>query len=272
MTMSATLPQTSNAIRSFGDHLRDWRKRRRLSQLDMALEAEISTRHLSFLETGRAKPSREMVLKLADHLEAPLRERNALLLAAGFAPMFGERGLDHPALADVRAAVSEWLAAHEPYPALAIDRRWNLVAANAAVGPLLEGVEPALLAPPLNVLRLSLHPGGLARRIVNLAEWRTHLFHRLRRELAAGGDAELAALTAELEALPGPPPRPGSAAAAEVLTPLVLRAPDGTTLSLITTTAVFGTPLDVTVAELMLETLLPADAATRAWFATASTR
>jgi transcriptional regulator with XRE-family HTH domain len=253
--------------RSFGEHLRDWRRRRRLSQMDMALEAEISTRHLSFLETGRAKPSREMVLKLADRLEAPLRERNALLLAAGYAPVFGERGLDHPALENIRAAVSEWLAAHEPYPALAIDRRWTLVAANAAVAPLLDGVDPALLQPPLNVLRLSLHPGGLAKRIVNLAEWRTHLFHRLRRELDAGGDAELAALVSDLEALPGPPPRPGRDAVAEVLTPLVLEAPDGTVLSLITTTAVFGTALDVTVSELMLETLLPADPATRAWFA-----
>lgn len=264
LTATASAPAPG---RSFGEHLRDWRKRRRLSQMDMALEAEISTRHLSFLETGRAKPSREMVLKLAERLEAPLRERNALLLAAGFAPVFGERGLEHPALENVRAAVGEWLTAHEPYPALAIDRRWNVVATNAAVGVLLAGVDAELLKPPVNVLRLSLHPGGLARRILNLAEWRTHLFHRLRRELDAGGDPELAALARELEALPGPAPRPGREAAAEVLTPLVLTAPDGTELSLITTTAVFGTPLDVTVSELMLETLLPADAATRAWFA-----
>ena len=165
--------------------------------------------------------------KLAERLEAPLRERNALLLAAGFAPVFGERGLEHPALENVRVAVGEWLAAHEPYPALAIDRRWNVVGTNAAVGVLLAGVDAELLKPPVNVLRLSLHPGGLARRILNLAEWRTHLFHRLRRELDAGGDPELAALARELEALPGPAPRPGREAAAEVLTPLVLEAPDG---------------------------------------------
>jgi hypothetical protein len=208
-----------------------------------------------------------MVLRLAERLDAPLRERNVLLLAAGFAPVFGERSLDDPALAPVMAAVREWLAAHEPYPALALDRRWTLVAANTAIWPLLEGVAPELLQPPVNVLRLSLHPDGLAPRIVNLAEWRTHLFERLRRQAEASGDPALEALRAELMSYPGPASRPAAAKseAAEVLTPLVLRTGDDV-LSLIGATAVFGTPLDVTLSELMLETLLPAEAATRAWF------
>jgi hypothetical protein len=210
-----------------------------------------------------------MVLRLAERLDAPLRERNLLLLAAGFAPVFGERSLDDPALAPARAAVTEWLAAHEPYPALALDRRWNLVTANAAVGPLLTGVDLTLLQPPVNMLRLSLHPGGLAKRIVNLAEWRTHILERLRRQAEVSGDDELTALRAELAAYPGPEARTDRHEAGEVLTPLVLRVPDAT-LSLIGTTTVFGTPLDVTLAELMLETLLPADAATRAWFARAA--
>jgi transcriptional regulator with XRE-family HTH domain len=148
---------------SIGDHLREWRQRRRLSQMDLALDAEISTRHLSFLETGRARPSRDMVLRLAERLEVPLRERNVLLLAAGFAPVFGERRLDDPALAPARAAVDLVLKGHEPYPAVAIDRHWTLVAANAAIPPLLAGVDPGLLEPPVNVLRLSLHPTGSRR-------------------------------------------------------------------------------------------------------------
>ena len=258
----------ATVIRPFGEHLRDWRQRRRMSQLDMALEADISARHLSFLETGRAQPSREMVLRLAEQLDAPLRERNVLLLAAGFAPVFGERSLEDPALAPAMAAVREWLTAHEPYPALALDRRWNLIAANGAVWPLLEGVAPELLRPPVNTLRLALHPNGLAPRIVNFAEWRTHLLDRLRRQAQMGGDPELTALTVELAAYPGGETRlhAGRIEAPEVLTPLVLRAGDAV-LSLIGTVTVFGTPLDVTLSELMLETLLPADAATRAWFA-----
>src|SRR3712207_4753499 len=161
-----------------GDHLREWRQRRRMSQLELALEAEISTRHLSFLETGRASPSREMVLHLAERLGVPLRERNVLLVAAGYAPVFAARSLDDPALKEARAAVDLVLKGHEPYPALAVDRHWTLVAANAAVPPLLAAVAPALLEPPVNVLRLGLHPEGLAPLIENLAEWRGHLLSR----------------------------------------------------------------------------------------------
>ena len=166
-----------------GDHLRQWRQRRRLSQLDLALDAEISTRHLSFVETGRAQPSRDMVLRLADQLEIPLRERNTILVAAGFAPVFPQRSLDDPALAAARKAVEIILAGHEPHPALVVDRGWNLVSANRMIAPMMAGADPELLKPPLNVLRLTLHPKGLAPRIVNLHEWRAHLLDRLRREV-----------------------------------------------------------------------------------------
>src|SRR5499426_4537715 len=174
-----------------GNLLRKWRERRRLSQLDLACEAEISTRHLSFLETGRSLPSREMVLRLAEQLEVPLRERNVLLIAAGYAPAFPERPLGDPALQSARKAVDLVLAGHEPYPALAIDRHWTLVAANGAVNRLLAGVAAELLAPPINVLRLSLHPDGLAPRIANLAEWRQHLLERLRRQVDVSADPVL---------------------------------------------------------------------------------
>src|SRR5262244_3339088 len=166
-----------------GSLLRKWRERRRLSQLDLACEAEISTRHLSFLETGRSLPSREMVLRLAEQLEVPLRERNVLLIAAGYAPAFPERPLDDPALQAARKAVDLVLAGHEPYPALAIDRHWTLIASNNAVPPLMAGADPSLLRPPVNVLRLSLHPAGLSPRIVNLPQWRAHLLERLRRQI-----------------------------------------------------------------------------------------
>src|SRR5207253_3013815 len=179
------------APRGFGEHLRDWRQRRRLSQLDLAQEAEISTRHLSFVETGRSVPSREMVLRLAERLDVPLRERNALLVAAGYAPMYRERPLDDPALAAAREAVQLILRSHEPYPALAVDRHCNLMAQNAVVPHLLAGIDAALLQPPLNVLRLSLHPQGLAPRIANLGQWRHHLFERLRQQIQATGDGYL---------------------------------------------------------------------------------
>lgn len=250
----------------FGDHLRDWRQRRRMSQLDLALDAEISTRHLSFLETGRSRPSREMVLRLAERLGVPLRERNALLVAAGFAPLFPERPLDDPALLAARRTVDLVLAGHEPYPALALDRHWTMVAANRVVPLLLAGVDPALLEPPVNVLRLSLHPGGLAPRIANLAQWRAHLFERLRRQVDATADPDLAALMRELRAYPSPG-EDGSAAGAVdreyagIAIPLRL-AFGGGLLSFISTTTVFGTPLDVTLAELALEAFFPADAAT----------
>ncbi|HYH44090.1 MAG TPA: helix-turn-helix domain-containing protein, partial [Thermoanaerobaculia bacterium] len=169
-----------------------------MSQLHLALEAEISARHLSFVETGRAQPSRELLLHLAEHLDVPLRDRNALLLAAGYAPAFAERPLADPALDGARQAVDLVLAGHEPYPALAIDRHWTLLAANRAVPPLLAGIAPELLRPPVNVLRLSLHPGGLAPRIANLPEWRRHLLARLRRQVEVSADAGLAELLREL--------------------------------------------------------------------------
>lgn len=254
---------TARALDPIGKRLREWRRRRRLSQLELALAAQVSTRHLSFLETGRAQPSREMVLRLAERLEVPLRERNGWLAAAGFAPMFAERPLADPALSAARAAVELVLRGHEPCPALAVDRHWNLVSYNRVVPALLAGLPAELLAPPVNVLRLSLHPRGLAPRILNLAAWRQHLFARLRQQIAASGDTGLATLLAELSAYPAAPgeaPPPGEP---PVLVPLQLASPWGT-LSLISTTTVFGTPVDITLAELALETFFPADAATAA--------
>ncbi|MBN8509974.1 MAG: helix-turn-helix transcriptional regulator [Burkholderiales bacterium] len=246
-----------------GQQLREWRQRRRLSQLDLAGHADVSTRHLSCVETGRALPSREMVLRLADRLEVPLRDRNRLLTAAGYAPMYGERRLDDPTMAVARQAVEQVLRAHEPWPALVVDRHWTLVAANRVVPKLLEGLPDDLLAPPLNVLRLSLHPRGLAPRIVNLAQWRAHLFHRLRQQIAASGDETLAALADELRGYPGPEATgPGPIHVdLGVYVPLQLASPLGT-LSFVSTITVFGTPTDITLAELALETLLPADEAT----------
>jgi transcriptional regulator with XRE-family HTH domain len=243
--------------------LRDWRLRRRWSQLDLAGEAAVSTRHLSCVETGRALPSREMVLRLAHRLEVPLRERNRLLVAAGYAPMYGERGLADPAMGAVRRAIERVLAGHEPYPALAVDRHWNLVSYNRIVPILMQGAAAALLAPPVNVLRLSLHPQGLAPRILNLAAWRAHLLERLQHQVAASGDATLAALAEELRGYPAPADDV-PAAEQHVVVPLVLDAPGGP-LSFFSTTTVFGTPVDVTLAELALETFFPADEATTAW-------
>jgi transcriptional regulator with XRE-family HTH domain len=263
----------SAARQPIGALLREWRQRRRLSQLDLACEAEISQRHLSFLESGRSRPSREMVMHLAERLEVPLRERNVLLAAAGFAPVFPERPLGDAALRAAREAVEAVLAGHEPYPALAVDRHWTLVAANRAVAPLLGGVDPALLASPANVLRLTLHPAGLAPRIANLAEWRAHLLDRLRRQVEATADPALSALLEELRGYPGAPgaggrqPRPPdevAAAAADVAVPFRLRMEDGAVFSFFGTVTVFGTPLDVTLSELALEALYPADAATGA--------
>ncbi len=248
---------------SFGDHLRNWRKRRRLSQLDLALDAEMSSRHLSFVETGRAKPSREMVLRLAESLEVPLRERNILLRAAGFAPMFPERNLDDPALQAARGAVDMILRGHEPWPALAVDRHWTLVAMNAAVPPLLQGVADDLLKPPVNVLKLSFDPNGLAPRIVNLAEWRAHVLARLQRQAGATGDAGLARLVDELSAMPAPSCRPApEPAEAPFVSTLKLATPAGV-VSLFTTTTLFGTPGDVTLSELAIEAFYPADDASR---------
>ncbi|WP_439597893.1 helix-turn-helix domain-containing protein [Falsiroseomonas sp.] len=241
-----------------GSLLRDWRQRRRRSQLDLALDAEISTRHLSYLESGRARPSREMVLRLAAQLDVPLRARNTLLLAAGFAPAYREEA----AMDGVRAAVQLILDAQAPNPALAVDRHWRLVAANAVVPRLLEGLaEPALLAPPVNVLRLSLAPGGLAPRIGNLAEWRAHVLERLHRQVEASGDATLADLLAELRALPAPPQAAPSTPALPpggLAVPLLLDSPAGP-LALLSTTTVFGTPVEVTLSEVAIEAFYPAD-------------
>jgi transcriptional regulator with XRE-family HTH domain len=200
---------------SVGSLLRDWRKRRRLSQLDLASDADISTRHLSFIETGRSQPSREMVLHLAEQLEVPLRERNALLMAAGFAPEFQERSLNDAALRAARKAMDLLLTGHEPYPAIAIDRHWTLIASNKAVPPLLARADPALLAPPVNVLRLSLHPAGLASRTTNYAQWRWHLLTRLQRQIDVTADPALVELMSELSGYPAPSGAGSSATATD---------------------------------------------------------
>lgn len=261
-------PQTLHTRRAaplpFGEHLREWRQRRRMSQLDLAHEAEISTRHLSFVETGRSAPSREMVLRLAERLDVPLRERNAMLVAAGYAPMYRERPLSDPALSAARQAVDLILKSHEPYPAIAVDRHWNLLAGNAMVPLMLAGADASLLQPPVNVLRLSLHPKGLASRIVNLGQWRNHLFERLRQQVHATGDVQLAALLEELRAYPVPEGASETHLEGELLgvaMPFQFRSEAGV-LSLISTTTVFGTPVDVTLQELALETFFPADAFT----------
>src|SRR5712671_4863155 len=240
-----------------GDHLREWRQRRHLSQLDLAGDAEISARHLSFVETGRAAPSREMVLKLAERLEVPLRERNVLLVAAGFAPAFPQRPLDDPALKSARAAIDLVLRAHEPNPALAYDRHWNLVTANRMVAPLLEGVPERLLGQPFNIMRLAFHPEALAARTVNLAEWCSHLLERLHRQCEATADPGLLKLYTELRAYPIPA-RSGPLSADNVAIPFKMRL-NGDVLSFISTTMIFGTPVDVTLSELALETFFPAD-------------
>src|SRR3954452_10411455 len=192
----------NTAVRPIGDLLRDWRQRRHMSQLALATEADVSARHVSFLETGRAQPSREMLLRLADQLEIPLRERNGLLIAAGFAPVYAERPLDDPALIAAREAVELVLAGHEPYPAIAVDRHWTLIAFNKSIPRLLTAVDPELLKPPVNVLRLSLHPNGLAPSIINFGQWRAHLLERLRRQIEVSGDPVLADLLHELSNYP----------------------------------------------------------------------
>jgi len=248
-------------VQPVGALLREWRQRRRLSQLDLASEAEISTRHLSFLETGRALPSRDMVLQLSERLDIPLRERNVLLVAAGYAPVFQERSLADPELQAARAAMELVLAAHAPNPAIAIDRHWTLVAANGSVAPLLAGVDEALLKPPINVLRLSLHPKGLAPRVVNVAEWRAHLLERLRRQVDVSADAVLVELLKELRAYPAPSQPPHKVNGASVVVPFRLRH-GNRVLSFLSTTTVFGTPVEITLSELALESFFPADAET----------
>ena len=247
-----------------GALLREWRRRRHLSQLDLALEADVSARHLSFVETGRSRPSAEMVLHLAERLDVPLRDRNQLLLAAGYAPAYGQRDLDAPELEPVRAALDRVLEGHSPNPALVVDRHWGMVAANASVTMLVAGAAPHLLEPPVNVLRLSLHPDGVAPRIANLAEWRAHLLDRLGREAVTSGDPALAALHEELAAYPcEEPARSPDLEAGAIAVPLRLRH-DGAELSFISTVTTFGTALDVTVSEISIESFFPADAATAA--------
>ncbi|WP_026038294.1 helix-turn-helix domain-containing protein [Halomonas sp. KM-1] len=251
-----------------GQLLKEWRQRRRLSQLALATEADVSQRHLSFVESGRATPSREMLLRLAEQLGVPLRERNRLLLAAGFAPAFGERGIDAPELGAVRDVIERLLASHAPYPALAVDRHWHLLLANRPLEALLDGIDAALLKPPVNVLRLTLHPRGLAPRIRNIREWRSHILERLARQAETTADPALASLGEELKGYPVPVgARPHLASASSrhggIVVPLELALPDGRVLSLLSTTTVFGTPLDITLEELAIESFFPADAATQ---------
>ncbi|MCZ8375814.1 MAG: helix-turn-helix transcriptional regulator [Beijerinckiaceae bacterium] len=256
---------TSDA-RSIGKQIRDWRQRRRMSQLEFALDVKISQKHLSFIESGRSSPSREMVLRLAEHLKVPLRERNMMLLAAGYAPVFPERRLDDPALQAARAAIDLLLKAHEPFPAIAIDRHWTLMASNAVVPALLELVaDKSLLEPPVNVLRVSLMPGGLAPHIVNLPEWRAHLLARLRHQIDMTADPKLEMLFRDLQACPVPATHATEGTFdidhAGIVVPFRLKTP-GAILSFLSTTTVFGTPVDITLSELAMETFFPADAAT----------
>lgn len=250
-----------------GSLLKLWRERRRKSQLDLALDAEISTRHLSFVETGRARPSREMILLLAENLDIPLRERNKILIAGGYAPQFSEKSFEDVSLASVRQAVELILQGHEPFPALAVDRHWNMVAANKTVPLLLDGIDAKLLAPPVNVLRLSLHPQGLAPRIVNLAEWREHLLLRLKKQVEDTADFGLEELLKELSEykIANGKRDKFTEREAGIVIPLKIESKFGT-LSFISTTTVFGTPVDVTVSEIALETFFPADELTREIF------
>ena len=257
----------THASASIGQFVRTWRKHRGLSQLGLALEAEISQKHLSFIESGRSSPSRDMVLQLAERLDVPLRDRNAMLLAAGFAPVFRDRPLTDPSLARAMTTIERLLKAHEPYPALTVDRRWNMVGANTAVLPLLAGVAPELMKPPVNVLRASLHPRGLAPVIVNLAEWSAHVLERLRRQIRITGDRMLDPLLRELTAYSpasahpagGRPPSPTD----DIAVPLKLRSHGGV-LSFLSTVTVFGTAVDITLSELSLEAFYPADPETAA--------
>ena len=245
-----------------GPLLREWRRRRRLSQLDLALEAGVSPRHLSFVETGRSRPSADMVLPLAEQLEVPLRDRNGLLLAAGYAPAYSERTLEDPDMAPVREALQKVLDGHEPYPAIVVDREWEMLAANRSIGLLTEGCAAHLLEPPVNCFRLSLHPEGVAPRIRNLGEWRAHLLGRLERQVQLTGDAAVAALLEECAAYPGDADDDGPHPAAnDIVVPLRVEA-GGQELTFFSTVTTFGTAVDITVAEISIESFFPADAQT----------
>ena len=266
MTLAASDPRPPSTapVQGVGPLLRAWRERRRVSQLELALRADSSARHISFVETGRSRPSEEMVLKLAEHLDVPVRERNALLLAAGYAPRFPETPLDDPALDGLRAGLQQLLQGYEPYPAVVVDGLYTVVAANRGMTMLLDGVPESLLVPPLNAMRLTLHPEGLAPRILNLREWRGHLLHQMERQLALQRSPKLRELYDEVAAYPvpadAPEEEPGLATPAFAL-PMRI-AHEGRTLSFVSSISTFNTPMDVTVAELAVETFLPADPAT----------
>jgi transcriptional regulator with XRE-family HTH domain len=247
-------------VQPVGIHLRQWRQRRRLSQLDLAHEAEISPRHLSFVETGRSTPSREMILHLAEQLEIPMRERNILLVAAGYAPLFPERPLHDPALQPARAAIDVILESHKPYPAFAIDRHWTVVASNRALQVMYEGTDPDLLAPPVNAVRLSLSPRGLGPRVENYGEWRAHVVARLTQQVELTADPKLADLLREVKGYPIPLAAP-AVEPNPMAVPFKLRTAAGV-LSFFTTTMVFGSPVDITLSELAVELFFPANAAT----------
>lgn len=262
---------TASASLDVGSLLRSWRAQRRLTQLEVALDAGISARHLSFVETGRSKPGRAMLLAVTERLEVPYRERNEILLAAGYAPAFPERSLDDPALSPVRDALDRILAAHDPYPAIAFDRGWDLVAANAAASALVEGVDidPSLLQPPVNVLRIGFHPRGLAPYIANLTDWRSHFLGRLAQQIAITGDPQLSALLRELNDYPcgeGEASAPPEIGAPDFLGPVRMRAPNGGEWSFFGMFASFDTPFEVTTSELALELLFPADQDTQRAF------
>lgn len=259
MTTIDAPARSAPAAHHVGALLRSWRERRRLTQLDLALQADVSTRHLSYVETGRSRPTSTMILHLSDQLEIPLRERNALLLAGGYAPAFPEHELNAPPLSAVNDAINSVLDGHLPYPAVVVDRHWELVAGNAAIAVLTAGSAAHLMEPPVNVLRLSLHPDGMAPRIANLSQWRTHVLHRLAHQASTTADPVLRELHDELLGYPGGTdahPEPGA-----IVVPLRYRTPAGE-LAFFSTTTVFGTPLDVTVAELAIEAFYPADAQT----------
>ncbi|MFF3249499.1 helix-turn-helix domain-containing protein [Actinacidiphila glaucinigra] len=253
-----------------GTLLRGWRERRRISQLELALRADSSARHISFVETGRSRPSQAMVLRLAEHLDVPVRERNALLVAAGYAPAYPETPLGDPAMHPLRESLDRLLAAYEPYPALVLDGMYDVVAANQGVGALLEGVAPHLLRPPLNAMRVTLHPEGMAPRIRNLRQWRGHLLERIERQIAMTAHGPLRDLYEELAAYPAPPARseePSASDDTEGIFPFALPMRiehGGRELSFISTATTFNTPMDVTVSELAIETFLPADPETAA--------
>jgi transcriptional regulator with XRE-family HTH domain len=264
-----------NGYMRFGELLKEWRGRRRISQLHLAYDTEISPKHLSFIETGRSHPSREMVLRLAEQLEIPLRERNVLLASAGFAPVFQEKKLDDAEMSAVRTAIDLILKGHEPNPAIAIDRRWNLHAMNKAAGLLTTMVDPKLMEPPVNVLRFCLHPNGLAKNIVNYFEWRHHLIEHLERQVLITGDALLSALVAELREYAPPRgavrPRASDDFGYNVAAPLRLNTPAGQ-LSFMSVTTVFGTPIEITLEELAIESFFPADEATAEFLTSAASR